>query len=444
MISQVFILSSKGDHLIYKDFRGEAGSDVVGIFYEKVTALTGDQPPVVMTHRDLHFVHIRQGGLYWVATTTADASPFTVIEFLNRLTALVKDYCGSLSEKSVQMNFALIYELLDEVVDYGYIQTTSSDILKNFIQTEAVSSRPFSLFDLSNVGLFGAETQQSKVAPSSAATRPIQSSREQGGKSEIFVDVIERMSVVIGSNGVLMKADVEGEIRVKCYMPSCSEMRIGLNEELSIGKSQLRGYGAAVRVNECSFHQAVRLDEFDSHRILRLCPSQGEQTMMQYQLSDDLPSAPPFRLFPTIERDGHVMMMMMMMVMVVVTSLLFSSTAINVCATVPVPKGSVSLSQELSSPDQSAELKPQSRAVVWQIPRFPGGTQLSALFKLEVPGLSSASMLEVGPVCLSFELPKFTATGLQIRFLRLSPVQPGPSQRWVRYMTHSDSYIIRI
>lgn len=33
-----------------------------------------------------------------------------------RLAALVKDYCGSLSETSVQMNFALIYELLDEVV----------------------------------------------------------------------------------------------------------------------------------------------------------------------------------------------------------------------------------------------------------------------------------------------------------------------------------------
>lgn len=200
-----------------------------------------------MTHKDLHFVHVRQGGLYWVATTAAaDSSPFTIIEFLNRLAALVKDYCGSLSEKSVQMNFALIYELLDEMVDYGYVQTTSSDVLKNFIQTEAVSSRPFSLFDLSNVGLFGAETQQSKVAPSSAANRPIQSSREQGGKSEIFVDVIERLSVVIGANGILMKADVEGEIRVKCFMPSCSEIRIGLNEEFSIGKSQLRANGDAV------------------------------------------------------------------------------------------------------------------------------------------------------------------------------------------------------
>uniref|UniRef100_A0AAQ5XAW3 AP-4 complex subunit mu-1 n=1 Tax=Amphiprion ocellaris TaxID=80972 RepID=A0AAQ5XAW3_AMPOC len=407
-------------------FRGESGGDAVGVFYEKVTALTGDQPPVVMSHKGLHFVHVRQGGLYWVATTTADSSPFTIIEFLNRLSALVKDYCGSLSEKSVQMNFALIYELLDEAVDYGYIQTTSSDVLKNFIQTEAVSSRPFSLFDLSNVGLFGAETQQSKVAPSSAATRPIQSSREQSDlrKSEIFVDVIERMSVVIGSNGMLMKADVEGEIRVKCYLPNCSEMRIGLNEEFSIGKSQLRGYGAAVRVDEVSFHQMVRLDEFDSHRILRLCPSQGEQMVMQYQLSDDLPSAPPFRLFPTIERDSGGRLLMYL----------------KLRCDLP-PK---SLSQELSSPDQSAELKPQSRAVVWKIPRFTGGMQLSALFKLEVPGLSSASLLEVGPVGLSFELPKLTATGLQIRFLRLSPVQPGPSQRWVRYVTHSDSYTIRI
>uniref|UniRef100_A0A8C2XKK3 AP-4 complex subunit mu-1 n=1 Tax=Cyclopterus lumpus TaxID=8103 RepID=A0A8C2XKK3_CYCLU len=432
MISQVFILSSQGDHLIYKDFRGEAGSDVVSVFYEKVTALTGDQPPVVMSHGDLHFVHVRQGGLYWVATTTSPgSSPFTIIEFLNRFSALVKDYCGSLSEKSVQMNFALIYELLDEVVDYGYIQTTSSDVLKNFIQTEAVSSKPFSLFDLSNVGFFGAETQQSKVAPSSAASRPIQSSREQGGRSEIFLDVIERMSVVIGSKGVVLKADVEGEVRVKCFMPSCSEMRIGLNEEFSIGKSQLRGYGAAVRVDECRFHQNVHLDEFHSNRVLRLCPSQGEQTVMQYQLSDDLPSAPPFRLFPTIERDSGGRLLMYLKLRCDLPSKRFVVIS--------------ALSQELSSPDQSAELKLQNRAIDWKIPRFIGGTQLSALFKTSSPPPHpSPPPPPVGPVVLVFELPQLTVSGLQIRFLRLSPVQPAPSQRWIRYVTHSDSYILRL
>nr|XP_057942115.1 AP-4 complex subunit mu-1 isoform X1 [Doryrhamphus excisus] len=436
MISQVFILSSKGDRLIYKDFRGDAESDVVNVFYEKVTALTGDQPPVVMRHKQVHYVHVRQGGLYLVAMTTADSSPFAVLEFLNRFAALVKDYCGGLSEKSVQMNFALIYELLDEMVDYGYVQSTSSDVLKNFIQTEAVSPQPFSLFDLGNVGLFGADTQQSKVAPSSAATRPI-----QGGKSEIFVDVVERMAVVIGTNGVLMKADVQGEVKVKCFLPSCSEIRIGLNEDLSVGTSQFRGYGTAVRVDECSFHPAVRLEEFDSHRILRLSPSQGEQSIMQYQLADHLPSALPFRLFPAIEKDSGGRLLMYLKLR---CDLPPKSAAVNVSATIRVPKGCISLSQELSSPDQNAELRSQSRAVLWKILRFPGGTQLSALFKLEVPALSSASMMEVGPVGLSFELPKVTATGLHIRFLRLSPVQPGPAQRWVRYVTHSDSYTIRI
>lgn len=442
MISQIFILSSKGDHLIYKDFRGEASKDSINVFYEMVTALSGDQPPVVMTHKDLHFLHIRQGGLYWVVSTKTNPSPFTIIEFLNRLAALTKDYCGSLSEKSVRMNFALIYELLDEMVDYGYIQTTSTDILKNFIQTEAVTSKPFSLFDLSNVGLFGAETQQSKVAPSVAASRPIMSSRgEQGGKNEIFVDVIERLSVVIGSNGILMKADIQGEIRIKCFLPTCSEMRIGLNEELNIGKSQLKGYSSAVRVDECRFHQAVKLDEFDTFRILKVCPSQGEQTVMQYQLCDELPCPPPFQLFPSVEKDyvNRVLIFLKLR-----CDLPPKSTALNVSVTVPVPKGAISMSQELSSPDQTAELQPKNKALLWEIPRFPGGAQLSALFKVDVPGLSSASLLEVGPVSMSFELPKQTCTGLQIRFLRLSPTQAGLSQRWVRYVTHSDSYTIRI
>jgi hypothetical protein len=32
--------------------RGEVGKDAVTVFYEKVTALTGDQPPVVMVNTE--------------------------------------------------------------------------------------------------------------------------------------------------------------------------------------------------------------------------------------------------------------------------------------------------------------------------------------------------------------------------------------------------------
>ena len=47
-----------------------------------------------------------------------------------------QDYCGLLSEEAVRKNFVLLYELLDEVIDYGYPQNSSSEALKEFILNE--------------------------------------------------------------------------------------------------------------------------------------------------------------------------------------------------------------------------------------------------------------------------------------------------------------------
>uniref|UniRef100_A0A2I2Y6I7 Adaptor related protein complex 4 subunit mu 1 n=1 Tax=Gorilla gorilla gorilla TaxID=9595 RepID=A0A2I2Y6I7_GORGO len=241
MISQFFILSSKGDPLIYKDFRGDSGGrDVAELFYRKLTGLPGDESPVVMHHDGRHFIHIRHSSLYLVVTTSENVSPFSLLELLSRLATLLGDYCGSLGEGTISRNVALVYELLDEVLSQ---------------------------------------------------------------KNEVFLDVVERLSVLIASNGSLLKVDVQGEIRLKSFLPSGSEMRIGLTEEFCVGKSELRGYGPGIRVDEVSFHSSVNLDEFESHRILRLQPPQGELTVMRYQLSDDLPSPLPFRLFPSVQWD---------------------------------------------------------------------------------------------------------------------------------------------
>ncbi|NWT62552.1 AP4M1 protein, partial [Erythrocercus mccallii] len=278
--------------------RGEAPRaprDVTELFYRGVTAVRGEQPPVFMTLGGLHFAHVRHGGLFFGATTEGGASPFTLIEFLNRLVTLLRDFCGPLSEKSLGMNLGL---------DFGHIQSTSPELLRSLVQSEPESPKPFSLLDLGSVGLFGAETQQSRVVPGGAATRPLPPPRgDQPSKPEVFVDVLERLSVVIAANGTPLKVDVQGEIRLKCYLPPCVELRIGLTEEFCVGKSELRGYGTPVRVDECSFHSSIKLDEFGSGRVLRVTPSPGEMTLMQYQVMDEIPAPLPFRLFPSVEKE---------------------------------------------------------------------------------------------------------------------------------------------
>ncbi|NXU50207.1 AP4M1 protein, partial [Turnix velox] len=65
---------------------------------------------------------------------------------------------------------------------------------------------------------------------------------------------------------------------------------------------------------------------------------------------------------------------------------------------------------------------------------------------LEVLGRSRASLSELGPANISFELPARTCSGLSVRFLclRAGETSGPPPQRWVRYLTHSDSYVLRL
>uniref|UniRef100_A0A8D0LC75 MHD domain-containing protein n=1 Tax=Sphenodon punctatus TaxID=8508 RepID=A0A8D0LC75_SPHPU len=177
--------------------------------------------------------------------------------------------------------------------------------------------------------------------------------REQDSRPEVFLDVVERLTVVMAANGTPMKANIQGEIRLKSFLPD------------------LRGYGTAVRMDECAFHGSVKLDEFESSCILKVNPSHGELTLMQYLLSDDIASALPFHLFPTIDLDptGRLRVYLKLH-----CDLSPKSHAVNICAHLPVPKGTLSLSQELSSPEQKATLQPSSKCVEWTVPSVQGGS----------------------------------------------------------------------
>ena len=94
----------------------------------------------------VNYLFVKKNGLLFGATTRWNASPSQIIELLNRFVKVFKDYCGVLSEEAIRKNFILIYELLDEMLDYGYPQVSGRVLVcvlpwsSNTLQ-EAQSSR---------------------------------------------------------------------------------------------------------------------------------------------------------------------------------------------------------------------------------------------------------------------------------------------------------------
>lgn len=64
----------------------------------------------------INYIYIKSRRMFFIFTTNVNVSPSFSLELLTRITKLIKDYCGVLSEESIRKNFVLIYELLDEIM----------------------------------------------------------------------------------------------------------------------------------------------------------------------------------------------------------------------------------------------------------------------------------------------------------------------------------------
>ena len=60
------------------------------------------------------------------------------MDILYRMMKVFRDYCGVLNEESIRKNFVLIYEIIDEIIDYGHPQLMTTENIKQFIVNEAV------------------------------------------------------------------------------------------------------------------------------------------------------------------------------------------------------------------------------------------------------------------------------------------------------------------
>jgi len=166
----------------------------------------GNMSPIIQTN-GCTFMYIKHSNVYVVSTTSKNANVSLVFVFLHRLVQVFEHYFKELEEESLRDNFVIVYELLDELLDFGYPQTTDSKILQEYITQES---------------------HKLEVAPRPpmAVTNAVHW-RSEGikyRKNEVFLDVIESVNLLANSNGNVLRSEIVGSIKMRVYlsgMPNC-------------------------------------------------------------------------------------------------------------------------------------------------------------------------------------------------------------------------------
>lgn len=156
--------------------------------------------------------------LIFLATSKTNVNCAMAIQFLYHLIFICKAYFnGDVTENDVKKKFSLIYEILDEVMDYGCPQFTDPALLKNYIQEGGFNDAL--LKDLN------------KLRQLTSQATGVTSWRPEGivhKKNEIFIDVIEEVNVLFSAKGTVLKADVTGVIKLKSMLSGMPECKLGI------------------------------------------------------------------------------------------------------------------------------------------------------------------------------------------------------------------------
>ena len=140
----------------------------------------------------INYFYTKKFGIFFVATTKHNVSPSFVMDILYRMMKVFRDFCGVLNEESIRKNFVLIYEIIDEIIDYGHPQMMTTENIKQFIVNE-----PILIQQGKKESTFRPTFLSTNTISSTAIQRPMsQITDKKNMKNEIFVDIFEKLSVI--------------------------------------------------------------------------------------------------------------------------------------------------------------------------------------------------------------------------------------------------------
>ncbi|KAL1623533.1 AP-1 adaptor complex mu subunit Apm1 [Diplodia seriata] len=135
MASALFFLDLKGKTLLARNYRGDIPMSAVEKFPILLSEAEEESSavPPCFSSEGINYLYIRHNNLYLLALTKRNTNAAEILLFLHKIVEVFTEYFKELEEESIRDNFVVIYELLDEMMDFGHPQTTESKILQECV-----------------------------------------------------------------------------------------------------------------------------------------------------------------------------------------------------------------------------------------------------------------------------------------------------------------------
>jgi len=420
VLSAIYILDMKGKVLINRNYRGDVDNSMIDKFIGLVSEKDedGSLTPLISTP-DCTYAFIKHSNLYVVATTKKNSNIAMIFVLLHKICAVMEEYFKDVEEESIRDNFVICYELMDELVDFGYPQTTDGKILQEYITQEG---------------------HKLEIAPKPppAVTNAV-SWRTEGvkyRKNEVFLDVIESVNLLAGASGNVLRSEIVGAIKMRVYLSGMPELRLGLNDKV-LFETTGRGKSKSVELEDVKFHQCVRLSRFENDRTISFIPPDGEFELMSYRLNTHV--KPLIWIESVIERHAHSRIEYMVKAK---SQFKRRSTANNVEIIIPVPNDADG--PKFKTTIGHCKYAPEQSAVIWSIKSFPGGKEYLMRAHFGLPSVTAEDTEGKPPIQVKFEIPYFTTSGIQVFHLNICEQSGYKSYPWVKYMTREGDYQLRV
>lgn len=438
MLSTLFVSTAKGEILIFRQFKDNVTRHECQNFCTKMIASKEASDKPILRLGDCSFVHIPLSDMSLVAATKENSNACLVVKFLYKFADLLRQYNNGtpVDESAVRRQFVLIYELIDEVIDFGFPQIMEHEILKKYVTQGGLK-----LQDLND------EESLTQITVAATGATPWRPEGVRYKKNEVYIDVIESVNVLLSTKGTLLKADVQGQVMVKCQLSGMPECKFGMNDKLVMNNANSSVNSTlapvspdkGIALDDVRFHQCVRLSKFEQERAITFIPPDGQFELMSYRITDNV--ACPFKILPVISERGRTKIDVTVKIKSVFER---NISANNVVIKIPCPKSTANAIVSQSSAGK-AKYEAANDALVWRIRRFPGETEYVLQAEVDlVPTVQDKGWNAKPPISLDFQVPMFTASGLRVRFLRVQEKSNYKPVKWIRYVTKAGSYQHRL